>query len=84
MNKSEFIKELVRITKYSESDCIIINNILEDNFFISKKSKDKIISEIVIKLHINIEEATNLYDIAKEIINNQVKEKLKHPFRNQD
>lgn len=82
MNKNEFIKELSKVTKYKESDCVIINDILENNFFISKKSKDKIISEIVNQLNVNIDEATNIYNAAKNIINNQIKEKIKHPFGN--
>lgn len=41
---------------------------LEDNFFLSTKNKDKIIDEITIKLGSSREEATNIYDNAK---NNQ-------------
>lgn len=84
MNKTEFIKELSDRLSYNEEECTIINSILEDNFFISKKNKDKIISEIVIKLNIDIEEATRIYDIAKKIMNEQIKNKLKHPFKNKD
>ena len=84
MNKNEFIKELSKMTNYKESDCIIINDILENNFFISKKSKDKIISEIVIQLNVNIEEATNIYNVAKHIVNKQIKDKFRHPFGNHE
>ena len=84
MNKTEFIKELSDRLSYNEEECTVINSILEDNFFISKKNKDKIISEIVIKLNIDIEEATRIYDIAKKIMNEQIKNRLKHPFRNKD
>ena len=80
MNKSDFIKQLSKQTNYSETDCVIINDILENNFFISKNSREKIISEIAIKFNTNREEASNIYDIAKEIINNQIKRKLHHPF----
>lgn len=84
MNKTEFIKELSDRLSYNEEQCTIINSILEDNFFISKKSKDKIICEIVLKLNIDIDEATRIYDIARKIMNEQVKNKLKHPFKNKD
>ena len=82
MNKNDFINELSKITNYKESDCIIINDILEQNFFISKKNKDKIISEMVLQLNVNIDEATNINNVSKIIINNQIKGKIKHPFGN--
>ena len=84
MNKEQFINELVNELKYSKEQCILINNILENNFFISKKKKDKIISEFVINLSISIEEATKVYDVCKKIINEQIKYKLSHPFKNKD
>lgn len=84
MNKSNFIKKLQKELNYTEDKCIIINDILENNFFISKKNRDKIISEIVIKLDINLEEATKIYELSKKIINEQIKESIKHPFKNKD
>lgn len=84
MNKTEFIKALKERAKLSLADAEIVNGILEDNFFISKKNKDKIIAEIVTKLDVSLLDATNIYDVAKEIINEEVKNKLKHPFRNKD
>ena len=80
MNKKEFIKSLSSRTNLSETNAILVNTILENNFFISKKNKDKIISEIVIQLGINIDEATNIYNTSIEIINEEIKNKLKHPF----
>lgn len=59
------IKELSKHAKISKDNCIIINDILEQNFFISKKNKDKIINQMVIKLDIDIVSATNIYDTAK-------------------
>ena len=84
MNKEQFIKELSKKLSYDEKECTIINSILEDNFFISKKNKDKIISEIVLKLDVDIDEATRIYDISIKIINEQIKDKIKHPFKNKD
>ncbi len=80
MNKNEFINILSKKTKLSLKDTELVNNILENNFFISKKNKDKIISEIVINLNISIEEATTIYNIAKDIINSELRNKLKHPL----
>lgn len=82
MNKKEFIRDLSKQTNLSKESAMVVNDILENNFFISKKNKDKIISEIVIGLDINIADATNIYNISIEIINKEIKNKLNHPFGN--
>lgn len=51
MNKEEFIENLSEQTELTKEESLIVNNILENNFFISKRYKDKIISEIVISLN---------------------------------
>ena len=84
LNKTEFIKKLSKKLSYSKDKCIIINEILESNFFISKKNKDKIIEELIRVLDINQEEAINIYNIAVTIIKNEVKNKLRHPFKSKD
>lgn len=84
MNKNKFIKTLAEKTKLTLSNAETVNNILENNFFISKKSKDKIIKEIVSKLNVSLLDATSIYNIAKEIINEEIKKKVKHPFKSQD
>lgn len=84
MNKSEFIDELASELSYSKEKCNIINNVLEDNFFISKKSKDIIISSLIDKLSISKEEAAHIYDVSVSIINKEIKSKLKHPFKSKD
>ncbi len=84
MNKGEFLKELSKQTGLSESKAILVNDILEKNFFISKGNKDKIISELVIKLDISLDKAAEIYNISKKIISNEIMNKLKHPFEDQD
>lgn len=84
MNKKEFIKALSVKANLSIEKASIVNDILENNFFISKKNRDKIISEIVIELDIKIDEASNIYDIAKDILNEEIKNKLRHPFSSKD
>ena len=49
MNKRDFINKLSIELSYSKDKCSIINEILENNFFISKKNKDKIIEEFIHK-----------------------------------
>lgn len=83
MNKEGFIKELKKRISYSESDCLIINDILERHFFISKKNKDVIIKELCDTFNIDNEEASNIYDSAKDILNEEIKYKLRHPFGSQ-
>lgn len=81
MNKKEFINELSKELNYEIEKCIIINDILENNFFISKKNKDIIIKQIIDKLEVSIEEANKIYNISINIVKEEVKNKLKHPFK---
>lgn len=41
MNKIGFIKELSNETGYSEQECILINNVIENYFIFGKKTKIK-------------------------------------------
>lgn len=84
MNKTEFLNELSKQTNLTEKEALLVNDILEKNFFISKKNKDKIISELVIKLDISLNKATEIYNISKKIVSKEIMNKLKHPFRDQD
>ena len=81
MNKTEFIKQLASNLSYSEDKCIIINDILESNFFISKKNKDKIIDELKQKLDVDKKEAERIYDIAVTLVKSEIKKQIKHPFK---
>lgn len=84
MNKSDFIRELEEKLGYSEEKCIIINDVLESNFFISKKNKEKIITKLIEKLEIDEIEANKIYNTSVSIIASEIKNKLKHPFRSKD
>ena len=48
MNKSEFIKRLKKETNYSEDRCVLVNDILENNFIIGRKNKQKIINDLIL------------------------------------
>lgn len=80
MNKKAFIEELVLRLGYTKEECIIIDNVLEKNFFISKKSKNKITEELVSELSITGYEAEKIYNKAIEIIKEELGRKIKHPF----
>ena len=81
MNKHEFIEELSKQTNLDINTCTIINSIFEDNFFISKSSKDKIIEELVNTLNIDNEKANEIYTKGKEIFNKEIKNKIFHPLK---
>lgn len=84
MNKREFIEKLSSELSYSVEKCTIINDVLENNFFISKKSKDKILNDLIEKLSITESEAEKIYDVSISIIKDEIKNKIKHPFKNQE
>ncbi len=84
MNKTEFIKKLQEKLNYDEEKCVIINDILENNFLIGKKNKEIMINEFVTKLEVTEIEANNIYETAMEILSKEVKKKIMHPFRSRD
>lgn len=83
-NKENFIKELESIIGLDNGKCTIINNILESHFIIGKKSKEKIVSDIINQLAVTSEEAEKIYESAMTILGNGIKDKLKHPFGSQE
>lgn len=83
MNKSEFIKRLKEETNYSEDRCVLVNDILENNFIFGRKNKQKIIHDLILKSFTE-DEAENIYDISMNIIMSEVKNKIKHPFKSKN
>lgn len=77
LNKKGFIKALSEKLNYREDTCMMIHDILENNFFISRKSRDKIIQELVSRLEISEEEAINIYETAKAILNDEIQRQIK-------
>lgn len=84
MNKTAFINELGKQLSYSPEKRIAINNVLENNFFISKKHKPEVVAQLTQQLNVDEVEATKIYDTAVKIVNDEVKRKIKHPFGRQD
>lgn len=82
MNKEKFIKELEEVTGLDNGKCTIINSILEDHFLLGKNNKEKIVTDIKIRLNVTSEESEKIYEFTMSIIGNGVKDKLKHPFKN--
>lgn len=84
MNKSGFIEELKNRTKLNDEDCVLVNDIIENNFIIGKNNKEIIVNEIKEKLSIDIVEAEKVYEITKDILLEEIKNKIKHPFKSKD
>lgn len=84
MNKIGFIKELSNETGYSEQECILINNVIENYFIFWKKNKDKIIKDLQTKVTLTEDDAENIYDISMKIITGEIKNKLRHPFKSKN
>lgn len=80
----EFVKELSKHTGYDEQKCIEINNIIEDTSIIGKKNKDKMIENFKNKLNLKEDEANKIYETAMNILSLEIKNKLKHPFKDKD
>lgn len=84
MNKKEFIKVLADRLNKSVEECEVINNILEENFIIGRKNKEKTINSLISKLEISEDEANGIYETFASIITSEIKNKIKHPFKDQD
>ena len=84
INKKSFISELQDKTNLSYNDCLIVNDILENNFIFNKKKKEKVINELILQLNINDERANEIYNEIMQFISSKIKEKIKHPFKSYD
>ena len=84
INKKRFISELQDNTNLSYDECLIVNDILENNFIFNKKKKDKVINELILKLNISNDRANEIYNEIMQFISSKIKEKIKHPFKSYD
>lgn len=84
INKKSFINQLQDNTNLSYEECLIVNDILENNFIFNKKKKDKVINELILKLNISNDRANEIYNEIMQFISSKIKEKIKHPFKSYD
>lgn len=84
MNKEKYILTLKEELKCDYEYAGKICSILENNFLLGKKNREKIINEFISELNIYIDKANNIYDISISIIEKEIKNKIKHPFKNLD
>lgn len=61
-------EKLKEVTKRSDEECNIINDILNNHFIIGHNNKKKIIDDFVEKLDISVSAADELYNTCSEII----------------
>lgn len=80
MNKTEFINQLQLKTGYSNEQCVIINQTLEQRLFFRKKNKTKTVNDLVETLSVTETEAEKIYEIATEIIKTELDNVKRHPF----
>lgn len=81
MNKRGYIERLKKELNMDEEKVITIESIMEDSFIIGKKNKETKINKLIEVLNINGEEANHIYEVASSIIAEEIKNKIKHPFR---
>ena len=61
-------EQLKELTKRSDEEIAVIDEILNNHFIIGKNNKEKIITDFKEKLNLSDEEADNLYNQCSEII----------------
>lgn len=81
MNKTNFIEKLSKETKYDIEKCKLINEVIESHFIIGKNNKEKILNDFINKLNIDKEESESIYNKCIEILGNEFKKKIRHPFK---
>lgn len=85
MNKNKLIDELSKKINLSKKESEESINILENYFFFKKnKNADKIIMDLSEKLKTDMEKAKEIYEVSLKIINDEIKEKIKHPFKSKN
>lgn len=84
MNKEKFVEELSKQLNCDVEYGRKVSDFLEDNFIIGKKNKEKTIITLINELNISEEEAENIYNVSMGIITSEIKNKIKHPFKDLD
>ncbi|MBR1540489.1 MAG: hypothetical protein IJ629_04920 [Clostridia bacterium] len=84
MNKTEFLKVLSEKTGLDEGKCKQINEIVEGTFLIGRNNKEKMLEKFISTLNIDKSEADKIYNTVMGIVGNELKNKIKNPFKSQD
>ena len=81
MDKEKYINELASKLNFDKDYARKVADLLDDNFVIGKRNKEKTIKHLIEELNISEEEADNIYNVSSSIVFNEIKDKIKHPFR---
>ncbi len=84
MNKTGLIKELSVKLDVSEEKASKIESLLEENFIVGKKNKEKTVELFMNELDLSLEEADELYNQSMDVIKDCLVDKIKHPFKGND
>lgn len=84
MNKTGLIKELSVKLDVSEEKASKIESMLEENFIVGKKNKEKTVELFMNELDLSSEEADELYNQSMDVIKDCLVDKIKHPFKDND
>lgn len=80
MNNADFISELSKRANISEEDSVRIIEIIEENFLVGNKNKDKITELLITELNFDNQKADEIYDVLGDILAGGIKEKIKNLF----
>ena len=81
MNRLDFKNTLKDKLNMDDNKVESILEILDDNFFIGKNSKEKIVTEFVEKVGVDRIQAEKIYEDIMSTIAVNLKNKIKHPFK---
>lgn len=76
MDKEKYINELAIKLNLDKKYARKVADLLEDNFIIGKKNKEKTIKHLVEELNITEEEADNIYNVSSSIIVGEIKKEI--------
>ena len=81
MNKTGFIEAISKEANISKEEAILVSNVLDETFFISKSKKEETINGIIDALNIKYDKAESIYNTCISIFKREIKNKIKHPFK---
>lgn len=84
MNKKELSEALSKKIDLNKKECLIVFEIMEKYPLIGEKARLMTIDNLISKLDIDKDKAITVYDAARELIKQGIKDSLRHPFRSKD
>ncbi|MBR1376371.1 MAG: hypothetical protein IJ565_00950 [Bacilli bacterium] len=84
MDKERFIMMLGERLNLTREESVLVSDALDDNFFLSKSNKEATVKSIMNNIKVDEDKASDIYETCVSIVKEEIKNKLKHPFRSQD